>query len=96
MDIAVSRRAAELKGIDSSVAGDADILLVPDVASGNISVKGLVYLTGAQVAGVIVGARVPIVLLSRSDSAQTKLHSIALGVLLCGGGGDEDEYCHRM
>jgi phosphate butyryltransferase len=83
MDIAISRRAAEMKGVKSTVAGDADILLVPDVASGNISVKALVYLAGAQVGGVILGAKVPIVLLSRSDSAQTKLHSIALGALLC-------------
>jgi len=83
MDIAVSRKAAEMKGIKSSVAGSADILLVPDVAAGNISVKGLVYLAGAKVAGVVLGAKVPIVLLSRSDSAQTKLYSIALGALLC-------------
>ena len=83
MDIAVSRKAAEMKGVDSPVSGDADIFLVPDVASGNISVKALVYLAGAQVGGVVLGAKVPIVLLSRSDSAQTKLHSIALGALLC-------------
>jgi phosphate butyryltransferase len=83
MDIAVSLQAAEMKGVDSPVAGDADILLVPDVAAGNISVKSLVYLAGAQVGGVVLGAKVPIVLLSRSDSAQTKLHSIALGALLC-------------
>lgn len=83
MDMAVSRKAAEMKGMDSPVAGDADILLVPDVAAGNISVKSLVYLAGAQVGGVVLGAKVPIVLLSRSDSAQTKLHSIALGALLC-------------
>ncbi len=83
MDIAISRKAAEMKGIRSSVAGDVDILIVPDVATGNICVKALVYLAGAQVGGVILGAKVPIVLLSRSDSAQTKLHSIALGTLLC-------------
>jgi len=83
MDIAVSLKAAKMKGIKSSVAGDADILLVPDVAAGNICVKGLVYLTGAKVAGVVLGAKVPIVLLSRSDSAQTKLYSIALGAWLC-------------
>lgn len=83
MDIAVSRRAAEMKGVKSTVAGDADILLVPDVASGNISVKALVFLAGAQAGGVVLGAKVPIVLLSRSDSALTKLHSIALGALIC-------------
>ncbi|MFC1682853.1 bifunctional enoyl-CoA hydratase/phosphate acetyltransferase [Candidatus Zixiibacteriota bacterium] len=83
MDIAVSQRAAEMKGVRSAVAGDVDILLVPNIASGNIGVKGLVYLTGAQVGGVILGAKSPIVLLSRSDTVEAKLHSIALGALLC-------------
>jgi phosphate butyryltransferase len=81
MDIAVSRRAAQLKGVSSEVAGDVDILIVPNIASGNIGVKGLVYLTGAQVGGLILGAREPIVLLSRSDTVQAKLNSIALGAL---------------
>jgi phosphate butyryltransferase len=81
MDIAVSSRAAEMKGISSEVSGDVDILIVPNIASGNIGVKGLVYLTGAQVGGLILGARRPIVLLSRSDTVQAKLNSIALGAL---------------
>jgi phosphate butyryltransferase len=81
MDIAVSRRAAQMKGVSSSLAGDVDILIVPNIASGNIGVKGLVYLTGAQVGGVILGAKEPIVLLSRSDTVQAKLNSIALGAL---------------
>ncbi len=81
MDIAVSSRAAEMKGVASEVSGDVDILIVPNIASGNIGVKGLVYLTGAQVGGLILGARRPIVLLSRSDTVQAKLNSIALGAL---------------
>jgi phosphate butyryltransferase len=83
MDIAVSREAARVKGVESAVAGDVDILIVPDVASGNIGVKGLVYLYGARVGGVILGAKTPIVLLSRSDTVEAKLHSIALGALMC-------------
>jgi phosphate butyryltransferase len=81
MDIAVSQRAARMKGVESSVAGDVDILIVPNIASGNIAVKGLVYLTGAGVGGLILGAREPIVLLSRSDTVEAKLNSIALGAL---------------
>ncbi len=81
MDIAVSRRAAQMKGVSSEVAGEVDILIVPNIASGNIGVKGLVYLTGAQVGGVILGAKQPIVLLSRSDTVRAKLNSIALGAL---------------
>jgi phosphate butyryltransferase len=81
MDIAVSRRAARMKGVESAVAGDVDILIVPNIASGNIGVKGLVYLTGAGVGGLILGAREPIVLLSRSDTVEAKLNSIALGAL---------------
>jgi phosphate butyryltransferase len=81
MDIAVSSRAAQMKGVSSEVSGDVDILIVPNIASGNIGVKGLVYLAGAQVGGLILGARRPIVLLSRSDTVQAKLNSIALGAL---------------
>jgi len=81
MDIAVSSRAARMKGVSSEVSGDVDILIVPNIASGNIGVKGLVYLTGAQVGGLILGARRPVVLLSRSDTVQAKLNSIALGAL---------------
>ncbi|UCB52265.1 MAG: bifunctional enoyl-CoA hydratase/phosphate acetyltransferase [Candidatus Zixiibacteriota bacterium] len=78
-DAAINREAARTKGIISPVAGDSDIFLVPDIASGNIFVKSLIYLAGAKVGGLVVGAGAPIVLLSRSDSAQTKLYSIALG-----------------
>jgi phosphate butyryltransferase len=81
-DAAIDLEAARTKGIVSPVAGDPDIFLVPDIASGNIFVKSLIYLAGAKVGGVIAGAGAPIVLLSRSDSAQTKLYSMALGAMI--------------
>ena len=81
-DAAVNLEAARIKGIISPVAGDTDIFLVPDIASGNIFVKSLIYLAGAKVGGLVVGAGAPIVLLSRSDSAQTKLYSMALGAMI--------------
>jgi len=81
-DAAIDAEAARMKGIVSPVAGDADIFLVPDIASGNIFVKSLIYLASAKVGGVVVGAGAPIVLLSRSDSAQAKLYSMALGAMI--------------
>jgi phosphate butyryltransferase len=82
-DVAIDAEAARMKGIVSPVAGDTDIFLVPDIASGNIFVKSLIYLAGAKVGGVVVGAGAPIVLLSRSDSAEMKLYSIVLGAAIC-------------
>lgn len=82
LDNTVSKEAAEHKGIDHVVAGDADILLMPDIEAGNILYKALVFLAGAQNAGVIVGAKAPVVLTSRADSDEAKLNSIALGVLM--------------
>ncbi len=82
-DVAINVEAARMKGISSPVAGDTDIFLVPDIASGNILVKSLIYLAGAKVGGVVVGGGAPIVLLSRSDSAGMKLYSMALGAAIC-------------
>lgn len=82
LDNAVSKEAAQHKGIDSEVAGDADILLVPDIESGNLIYKALNFLGGAVAAGVILGAAAPIVLTSRADSEQSKHYSIALAVAL--------------
>ena len=82
-DVAINVESARMKGIDSPVAGETDIFLVPDIASGNIFVKSLIYLAGAKVGGVVVGAGAPIVLLSRSDSAEMKLYSMALGAAIC-------------
>jgi len=78
LDNAVSRKSAEVKGITNPVAGNADVLLAPTVEAGNILYKSLAFLTDSRNAGVIVGARSPIVLTSRADSEETKLHSIAL------------------
>lgn len=77
-DNAYSKEAALQKGINSPVAGQADIFLVPDLTAGNILYKCLVYVGGLSVAGVIVGARCPIVLTSRADSSTSKLNSIAV------------------
>jgi phosphotransacetylase len=81
-DNAISRRAAEEKGITSSVAGDADILLVPDLVSGNVLAKNLEYLAGAVAAGIAVGLAVPVVLTSRADPAPARLASLALAALI--------------
>jgi phosphate acetyltransferase len=81
-DTAVSAKAAEIKGLVSSVAGQADILVVPDLESGNMLAKQLEYLGGAQLAGIVLGARVPAILTSRADSAETRLTSCAVAVLL--------------
>ena len=81
-DNAISATAAKMKNIDSPIAGEADILVVPDLEAGNILAKQLSYLAAAESAGVVLGARVPIVLTSRADSARTRAASAALMVLL--------------
>jgi phosphate butyryltransferase len=80
-DNAVSLEAVQHKGIKSEVAGRADVLIMPDLASGNILDKSLRYFSGFKTAGVVVGARVPLIMTSRSDSAENKLNSIAVSVL---------------
>jgi phosphotransacetylase len=81
LDNAVSPEAARHKGIISPVAGQADILLVPDIEAGNLLGKAMTYFGRARSAGIIVGARAPVVLVSRADTHETKLLSIALGVV---------------
>lgn len=81
-DNAINAEAARLKGIHSEVAGDPDILLAPDLEAGNILAKQLIYLAGAEAAGIVLGARVPIILTSRADGARVRIASCALGVLL--------------
>ncbi|SFI11872.1 phosphate butyryltransferase [Tindallia magadiensis] len=81
LDNAVSEEAARIKGIEHPVAGKADILLAPDIEGGNILYKTLGFMMFASNAAVIVGAKAPIVLTSRADSDESKLNSIALGVL---------------
>lgn len=81
LDLAVSKESGETKGVTGPVVGEADILLAPDIEAGNMLYKGLVYFARARPAGIIMGARCPVVLLSRADSADAKLMSIALAVL---------------
>lgn len=82
LDLALSAEAGRVKGVTGPVVGEADALLMPDIEAGNILYKGLVHFAGAKTAGLIVGASCPIILLSRSDSAEAKLYSIALAVLM--------------
>ena len=81
-DNAISPAAAEEKGIVSKVAGQADIVLVPDLEAGNMLAKQLSFLAGADAAGVVLGARVPIILTSRADTERTRLASCAVAVLI--------------
>jgi phosphotransacetylase len=80
-DNAISAEAARIKKIDSPVAGDPDIILAPDLEAGNMLVKNLTYLSRADGAGVVLGARVPIVLTSRADNQRTRMASCAVAAL---------------
>lgn len=82
VDNAVSIEAARTKGISGPVAGRADILVVPSVVCGNIFVKGIMYFSDCRFGGIVAGTSRPVAFLSRSDTARTKLHTIALDVLL--------------
>lgn len=81
LDNAISEEAAIHKGISHPVAGKADVLVVPDIEAGNVLYKSITYFSKCENAGLIVGAKAPIILTSRADSDKTKLNSIALGVL---------------
>jgi phosphotransacetylase len=80
-DNAISKEAARIKGITSAVAGDPDILLVPDLESGNMLAKQLSFLANADSAGLVLGARVPIILTSRADSVRSRIASCAVAML---------------
>ena len=82
LDNAISMKAAQIKQIDSPVAGRANVLVVPDLEAGNMLAKSLTFLAGADSAGIVLGAKVPIVLTSRADSVQVRLASCAVAVLL--------------
>jgi len=81
-DNAISKEAAITKGIDSEVAGDPDILLAPDLEAGNILAKELSFLANADSAGLVLGARVPVILTSRADSVRSRIASCAVAVLV--------------
>ncbi|MGM0380203.1 MAG: bifunctional enoyl-CoA hydratase/phosphate acetyltransferase [Bacillota bacterium] len=82
MDLALSKEACKVKGFSSKIAGDTDVLLVPTIEVGNAVGKTLTYLAKADSAGIIMGAKVPVVLVSRADSFDAKLNSIALGSVI--------------
>lgn len=82
LDNAVSEEAAHHKGVTHPGAGKADILLVPDIEAGNVLYKSMVFFAKGKNAGLIVGAKAPVILTSRADTEETKLNSIALGVLM--------------
>lgn len=87
LDLAIDRHAAQIKGYDSPVAGDADLLVVPDLVSGNLLGKALNYMPGSRFAGFVTGACVPIVLTSRASSPENKHLSLAVA---CAAAGDDD------
>ena len=80
-DNSISKKSAAIKGIKNTVAGDSDVLLVPNVETGNALVKMMIYFMGACAAGVVVGGKVPVVITSRSDDATARLASIAAAVV---------------
>jgi len=84
LDNAVSLAAAHHKGIGGDVAGQADLLVVPNIEAGNVLYKSLVYFANTPLAGIVVGAAAPVVLTSRADSPSTKLNSIAMAVVVSG------------
>lgn len=82
LDNAISPESARIKGIKSEVAGYADILITPDIEAGNVLAKAITYFAEGRMAGVVVGARCPLIVTSRSDTREAKLISLALGVML--------------
>lgn len=87
LDVAVSAEAAEHKKIDSKIAGNVDLMLVPNIETGNGIGKALIYYAGAKMAGLVLGAASPVVMTSRAETAEGKLNSIALACLTYGKGG---------
>lgn len=82
LDNAVSKEAAILKGIEGKIKGDASILVMPNIEAGNVLYKSLTYFSNSQIAGVLIGAKVPIVITSRADDEESKFLSIALAALI--------------
>jgi phosphate butyryltransferase len=88
LDVPLSEFAADRKGIKSPVVASADIFLHPDIEAANIFYRAVIYFAKGESGGIIVGAKVPIILLSRAETAQTKIHSIAIAALVKHAGGD--------
>ena len=85
LDNAVSKEAAQHKGITGAITGDADVLFVPDIEAGNLLIKSMEYFGHAKKAGVIMGAQIPVVLTSRATAAESKMYSIAIGKVVAAG-----------
>lgn len=81
LDVPLSRFAADRKGIDSPLTEHTDVFIAPDVEAANILFRAILYFAGGESGGIVVGAKVPLILLSRAESPQTKIHSIALAIL---------------
>ena len=94
-DNAIDPEAAKIKGIKSEVAGRAQILVVPDLEAGNMLAKNLAFLAKADSAGIVLGARVPIILTSRADSVRARMASCAVGRPLCGRAPPHGALCRR-
>jgi len=86
LDLALSKESARAKGVNSPVAGQADILVLDNIDAANVLYKALVFLGGAKITGLIVGASAPVILTSRADSSEAKLVSVAIGVLMANKG----------
>ena len=82
LDVAIDKESADIKGLVSPVAGDADCLLFPNIESGNVFFKSVSHLAGGEIAAIVMGAKVPCVLTSRGDSAASKKYSIALACMM--------------
>lgn len=82
LDLAMVRESASIKGYESPVAGDADLMVVPDLVSGNLMVKAITEVGGGQTGGLVLGARVPVILVSRAATAEDKFNSIALAAYI--------------
>jgi phosphate acetyltransferase len=96
LDIAVDKEAARIKGVETPVAGEADILIAPNIEAGNMMYKELAFMAGAQAAGVVMGARVPVILTSRADSPQSRLFSCALAVLFAEASSKDPSLLHPI
>jgi len=96
LDIAVDKEAARTKGVQTPVAGEADILIAPNIEAGNMMYKELAFMAGAQSAGLVMGARVPVILTSRADSPQSRLFSCALAVLFAEASGKDSSLLHPI
>jgi phosphotransacetylase len=96
LDIAVDKEAARIKGVETPVAGEANILIAPNIEAGNMMYKELAFMAGAQAAGLVMGARVPVILTSRADSPQSRLFSCALAVLFAEASSKDPSLLHPI